>query len=206
MPWPGTPTSTSAGGVLVSVVETENPTARNGEGETLWQICPLTEMLVREALATHARFVLVQRVRKQEVDLPRHPPEFCYKTLHQRRGWPGIRHLNGLAEYPVLCPDGTLLLTPGYDQRTGLYLTGDYACLNIPDRPTRAQAGAAVNSLKEIVQDFPFGEDCHFAAWVAGLLTPLARTPLTARRRCSSPTPTAAAAARACCGSASWPS
>src|SRR5262249_60774513 len=47
------------------------------------------------------------------------------------------------------------------------------------DQPTRGDALAAWHVLQEIIVDFPFERDIHRAAWLAGLLTPLARFAFT---------------------------
>jgi hypothetical protein len=66
------------------------------------------------------------------------------------------------------------LTVPGYDANTGLYLAGGRR-LSLPVRPTLASAQAGVGLLLEVVQDFPFANDAHKSAWLAALLTPLAR-------------------------------
>src|SRR5262249_36833381 len=48
------------------------------------------------------------------------PPEFCVKAVAARGDYPGIRHLEGVVEAPVLRSDGSILDQPGYDQQTGL--------------------------------------------------------------------------------------
>jgi hypothetical protein len=44
-------------------------------------------------------------------------------------------------------PDGSLLLTPGYDEQTRLLLIAPPPMPTIPDRPTRADAEAALKVL-----------------------------------------------------------
>ena len=45
------------------------------------------------------------------------------------------------------------------------------------ERPSEAQVSGALNALRDVVVDFPFRGQAHFAAWLAALLTPLARRP-----------------------------
>jgi hypothetical protein len=45
----------------------------------------------------------------------------------------------------------------------------------VPAAPTQPQAAAAAAELLDVVCDFPFKSDAHRAAWLAGVLTPLAR-------------------------------
>jgi hypothetical protein len=45
----------------------------------------------------------------------------------------------------------------------------------MPARPTRDDAQRAIAELLDVVQDFPFADDSHRAAWLAALLSPLSR-------------------------------
>jgi hypothetical protein len=74
-----------------------------------------------------------------------------------------------------LGPDGTIFDRPGYDPDTGLLLEAAASLPAIPEHPSKAQAIAARDQLLEVVADFPFERDVHRAAWLAALLTPLAR-------------------------------
>ena len=71
--------------------------------------------------------------------------------------------------------DGTVLQEPGYDPLTGIFFSprpNFRGCQNARAEPTPS---AARDALLEIVEDFPFATDAHKAAWLAALLTPLAR-------------------------------
>ena len=72
-----------------------------------------------------------------------------------------------------------ILSRPGYDPETGLLLESGATFPAIPDRPSKAEAIAARDLLLEVAIDFPFEADMHRAAWLAGLLTPLARFAFT---------------------------
>jgi len=89
--------------------------------------------------------------------------------------WPGLRELCGIVTAPVLRPDGTLLTSDGYDNATGLLYVPGGPCDDIPAEPTRDDALRALYALREVVCDFPFVDQAHLAAWIAALLTPLAR-------------------------------
>jgi hypothetical protein len=100
-------------------------------------------------------------------------------AVHARADWPGIRHLESVVDYPVLRPDGTILSRPGHDPETGLLLESVAAFPPIPERPSRAEVTAARDVLLDVVTDFPFEREVHKAAWLAALLTPLARFAFT---------------------------
>jgi hypothetical protein len=104
-----------------------------------------------------------------------HPPDWCVKAVHARGHWPGVRHLAGVVDVPVLKPDGTLLDQPGYDPSTGLLYLACGVPAHVPARPTRADARAAVKILLALVQEFPWKSEAHQAAWLAYLLTLLSR-------------------------------
>jgi hypothetical protein len=103
------------------------------------------------------------------------PPLWCVEAVDARGEWPGLRHLEAITEYPVLRPDGTLLITPGYDPATGLLFEPVGVQGRLKASPTLADAQQAAQALLDVVGDFPFAADVHRAAWLAALLTPLAR-------------------------------
>jgi hypothetical protein len=103
------------------------------------------------------------------------PPQQCYRAILHRGNWPELRPLEGVTECPVLRPDGSILQEPGYDEMTGLLYLPNAQFLEIPLRPTAQQVETALRELKAVVADFPFADEAHRAAWLASLLTPLAR-------------------------------
>jgi hypothetical protein len=103
------------------------------------------------------------------------PPQWCVDDLHARGAWPGIRVLAGMTESPMLRWDGSVLSTPGYDPATGLLFEPNAEFLPVPASHTIEDVRAACQELHEVVCDFPFATPSHRSAWLAGLLTPLAR-------------------------------
>jgi putative DNA primase/helicase len=102
------------------------------------------------------------------------PPPDVVAAVASRGEWASIRRLSGIVECPVLRPDGSVLLAPGYDAATA-YIYEPSALVEVPEQPTLEDARAAVAVLLDLVGDFPFGTGAHRAAWLAGLLTLLAR-------------------------------
>lgn len=86
-------------------------------------------------------------------------------SLHYRE----IPVITGIFFSPVLRQDGTVMSTPGYDPRTGLYLKLDGRY------PSLIQPGEAINRIDHILSDFPFGQPAHKSAWYAALITMLTR-------------------------------
>lgn len=143
------------------------------------RIASLREASLRERLTAVARFVKRKVTEEGEEVMQVHPPAFCTSAVAARGNWSSVRHLEGVISSPILRPDGTVLQTPGYDPVTGLYYEPDGASIEVPKSPTIGDARAACDALLEVVADFPFASPAHKAAWLAFLLTPLARHAFT---------------------------
>ena len=129
---------------------------------------------LRERLARAALWEL-ERTKDDAVEVvPARPPAWCVTAVHARGSWPDVRFLDAVVEYPVLLTDGSLLTTPGYHNGL-LYCPPPGLEVVVPDRPTEEDARAAAGRLTELVTDFPFAAPVHRSAWLAALLTPLAR-------------------------------
>lgn len=153
----GEPTLYQKGGELVSV-------SREKDGRVTLR--PLKSSIVRYLMSKVARWV--------NEDKSIHPPTSVAKCLMDKHGWNNIRPLRSLATFPPLGRNGFVDATEGYNAATHVFFTGGVTC-NIPDRPTQQDARQAVDTLLDIVCDFPFAEEGHKSAWLAGLLSPLSR-------------------------------
>lgn len=129
---------------------------------------------LRELLSRCARWLVPKSDDPTEHVVSR-VPQWVVSGIAARRNWLGLRPLTGLVTTPVLRPDGTILATPGYDPATGLYLAPHANHRRVPENPTRADARAAVETLFEVVTHVPFATSADRAAWLAMVLTPLAR-------------------------------
>lgn len=103
-----------------------------------------------------------------------HPPAAVAKCLVDKTTWDNVRKLRTVATFPPLSASGTINSDRGYHPDTQVYYTGEVGC-DVPDKPTLSDAKRAVDTLLDIVGDFPFASEAHRSVWVAGLLTPLAR-------------------------------
>lgn len=102
-------------------------------------------------------------------------PRWCYEAIHKRGVWHGIPAIRGIVNAPVMKADGSILQKTGFDVASGLYVDLDGDFPEIPGRPTPAAIRQAVESLLGIVADFPFSNPASRSAWIAAVLTPLAR-------------------------------
>jgi hypothetical protein len=164
------------GALLVRVVTDDSPAGRGIRRPFAPRIDALPPPLLRERLTANARWIVPQTDKNGEVRYkPGHPPGWCVSGVHARSCWPGVRHLEAVVEYPVLRPDGTVCRAAGFDPDTGLLLAPAGDLPDILDSPSREDAIAAADTLFEVVADFPFEHAAHKSAWLAALLTPLAR-------------------------------
>lgn len=106
---------------------------------------------------------------------PQHVPDFCVRAIASRGEWPSLRSLLAVVDAPTLRPDGTILDKPGWDESTGLLYSPNADFPSIRPRPTIEDARQARDDLLAVVSDFPFAGAEHQAAWLAFVLTPLAR-------------------------------
>ncbi|HWA76658.1 MAG TPA: hypothetical protein VG937_30200 [Polyangiaceae bacterium] len=163
------------GGTLVEIVRD----ASSGE-----RVQPDSNPRLREVTSDHLGICIGSQVTiaKSVVDAktgergyrPIPVPTKLATGIHGLGQWQHIRPIKGLADYPVLRPDGSILKTQGYDPKTCYYLTGSLP-LEVPEEPTREQAIEALQLLHDLISDFQFTHPAHRSAFIAGLLTILAR-------------------------------
>jgi hypothetical protein len=159
------------GGLLARVVRDSAPAALLLDEPAL-RIADLPPPQLRSRLTAVAEFVVENDKGETR---PVHPPGWVVSAVNTLGQWPGVRHLQGVVEFPVLRPDGTVLSTPGYDASTGLIYEPNCAIPVIPEAPTRDDAVKACKRLLGVVQDFPFATPAHQSAYLCALLTPAAR-------------------------------
>jgi hypothetical protein len=107
--------------------------------------------------------------------VPAHPPDWLVGAVAARGVWPGIPRLVGVTEVPALRADGTVVEAPGYDQASGILHVPSVVVPPVAARPTREEAAAAAAALLDVVGEFPFARPEHASAWLAIVLTTLAR-------------------------------
>ncbi len=85
--------------------------------------------------------------------------------------------LRGIIGTPTMRPDGSLLVDPGYDGQTGLFLFNPPPMPLIPDRPTKQDALEALALLNGLLEEFCFADDNNISrsAAISVLMTPVLR-------------------------------
>jgi hypothetical protein len=160
------------GSNLVHIVCSSKPPKGISRPAESPRIVHVREPRIQELLADSARWL----APNEEDGLKQvHPPRWAVKGVVARDQWPEIRRLEAIVESPVLRADGSVLQTPGYDPATGIFLKPNCEYPEIPTNPGIDRAVAACKALLEVVEDFPFADASHCAAWLAGVLTPIAR-------------------------------
>jgi putative DNA primase/helicase len=108
------------------------------------------------------------------------PPRDMLEQLLELERW-DFPTAKGIINTPTMRPDGSLLVQPGYDAVTQLWYmpSCDVTLPPIPESPTRQQALAALELLKEPLKNFPFvGEkekNVSLSVALAALITPVVR-------------------------------
>lgn len=104
-----------------------------------------------------------------------HPPSWLVPGLESRGSWRHLREIVGLSSVPTLRRDGTICQISGYDVQTKVLHRLDHEFPSVPEQPTADDVRHAVETLLEVVCDFRFDKPTHRSAFVAAVLTPLAR-------------------------------
>jgi hypothetical protein len=88
---------------------------------------------------------------------PADPPAKLAEAYFEQSRW-RLPNLHHLIATPTLRPDGTLLAKRGYDERTGFFLTCELPGLKVPDRPSKDDAEAALETLTQLFAEFPYAD------------------------------------------------
>lgn len=133
--------------------------------------------LLRERLSVGARWLRYAKGKGSapEVKAVLPPIDVCAGII-ARGEWGGIRHLSQVVTAPMLLPDGSVLQVPGHHAPSGLLYWPSARFADVDDAPTRDDAIRARDVILEVVCDFPFAKPEHRSAWLAGVLTMLARS------------------------------
>lgn len=133
----------------------------------------LRDQLTRAALWAK-RIEIDGRIEYLEQDCPRAVAE----VLLDRAGSWKITPLHGIIEAPTLRPDGSVLMTPGYDHATGLFFHSNLDWPSVPNAPTKEEALVALRCLCEPFKEFPFVGEEDRSVVLTAILTALLRRSL----------------------------
>jgi hypothetical protein len=77
--------------------------------------------------------------------------------LHGLVGHWGLKPFAGITTAPILADDGSFRTGAGYDEATGLWCH-QIPAVDVPQRPTRAQAKASLDALRRFFRTFAFAD------------------------------------------------
>ncbi|MCO6437273.1 MAG: hypothetical protein J5J06_09330 [Phycisphaerae bacterium] len=128
-----------------------------GDEKQIATIELLNETRVRARLADVSDFYSVRRLRDSEIRTAIAPPKALTENILAQGQWP-FPLLLGLVRTPIVRPDGTICLAPGYDPATMLFYAPDSGLehLRIPDSPTKGEIQSCTRSLLDLIGEFPF--------------------------------------------------
>jgi hypothetical protein len=160
------------GSILVAIGKDEFITTE-GKNRTNVYIKQITRAAMMEHLDRAAIFKRYDK--RAEGWVKKSCPPQIADAYMARPEW-RIKKLAGIVHTPTLRHDGSILDTPGYDRDTGLYFApGDTHFLPVPDKPTKADATAALEILKGLIKTFPFLDEPSRSVALAGFLSTLFR-------------------------------
>jgi flagellar hook-basal body complex protein FliE len=133
-------------------------------------IVQATGPMMRGRLARVARFL---RETRQTLIRVSPPEDLTLDVLSANEGV--FPPLGVVTQIPILRPDGTLRLEPGYDPITHAYYhtSPGFKLGTIADTPALADAVAAAQFLDEAIGEFPFATSADKANCIALMLTPI---------------------------------
>ena len=130
----------------------------------------LSEPHVRELLSSLCELHDCEREKQVRC------PQWLSKSLVDRFDFEPVRHLRGIVRGPALRSDGSIVTIPGFDSQSGLFCDYDPAQWpEIPANPDREDAVLGLGKLSSLTADFEFASPGDKAAWIASLVTVVAR-------------------------------
>jgi hypothetical protein len=160
------------GGEIVRPI-VEEVAAFKGRKTKVARLKPVSTDSLRDYLSRVARWEKYDGRAKKDVQID--PPYDVASTILARDGDWKLPRLVGVITTPTLRPDGSLLSKPGYDAATGLLLVAPPPMPAIPEHPSREDALAALNLLRELLGEFPFVRDADRSVALSALITPVVR-------------------------------
>jgi len=160
------------GGLIVRPVQSEPlPADTQVPG---WNLIPMTRPYLVETLCCAAQFFKYDRRAKSFMVTD--APEVVAETYLMRRGRWRLPALTGVVNTPFLRIDGSICEQPGYDVESGLLFKPNGASFPpVPQQPSKDDAAAALETLKELIVSFPFVTSADRSVALSAMLTPLDR-------------------------------
>jgi putative DNA primase/helicase len=142
---------------------------REAEFATLHQV---DKVYLRDVLTRNIRFMTAKTSKDGVEWVPIDAPVYVADTMLARNGEWMFPSIGGVISTPTLRPDGSILAQPGYDEKTRLYLMpGALQVPGIATKPTRADAQAKLELLKDLLCEFSFADTESKSVALSALIT-----------------------------------
>lgn len=153
-------------------------------GNQLVQICDsgylltLTEHTLKHLAGGLVQFFAMVRVFNAVEKIFRDPPPSVCKPIIDLKEVRQLKKLTAVITAPTLRPDGSLLLSPGFDKATGLFFDASNGRASVEYLPSIEDAQRAIDELWKPFKDFPFCSAIDRAVHLAAILTAAVRAGL----------------------------
>lgn len=115
------------------------------------------------------------RVDPEEGPMEQPAPMPVAAIIHSRRTHKGVSVLESVTTAPIFLSDGSILQTRGYNAEARVYLEPSVQ-VQVAEHPGHADAVAAVDMFRDVLQNFAFATEADFSCWLASLLSPLVKS------------------------------
>lgn len=142
--------------------------------EAAQAVCiPVSAGWLRRVLMQRAQFWKYdKRAREWERrDCPKEVPE----NIVAQEAWPAFRSLIAISPVPVLRPDLSVWLQPGYDAATEIYYQPTMTVPQFPPTPTRDDALQSLARLREPFNEFPYASAESESVFIAHVIASVLR-------------------------------
>ena len=162
------------GGMLVRPVLNKSLKASDGRKTESWQLVPVTRPHLVETLCCAAQFLRYDRRAKKFV--PVDAPDKVAEAYLNRKGHWKLPHLIGVVNAPFFRVDGSICETAGYDPDSYVLFKPETKIFPpVPRYPSKADAKAALEQLRKLIETFPFKTAADRSVALAAMLTVLDR-------------------------------
>ncbi|MDX0524938.1 hypothetical protein [Sinorhizobium medicae] len=165
------------GGILVHPVEMDMKDEHNNTIKSV-ALQPITVPLMRQFMETAARFVVYNATTKKTC--PRDPPAETAKLILARRGFWSFPRIVGVMTAQSIDRNGNIIDQEGVHRPSQMLFHGLPKLPPMPEHPTREDALASLEILKDLLTEFPFSDPegkqgVSLSVALAALISPLCR-------------------------------
>jgi hypothetical protein len=146
---------------------------KDAQGRPIMDPMTVGKLLVRMIDASH-----YYRLTEKKGETHRsvaHAPRFVAEAIADRGAWE-FPKLAGIVESPIMRPDGSILDQAGYDPATKLYYQPSGEFFPVAEKPGATALKKAIETLDDVLMDFPFEDAASRANTYAALFMPFLKS------------------------------